>query len=99
VREVEDLKAKLVIRSKEIAQLTSKLEAANEEVEVSEVENLKAKLATGSKDIAQLTSMLKAANDEVQSLRTQLNAITNSTSWRLLGPARGMVTIARGRRQ
>ncbi len=99
VREVEDLKAKLVIRSKEIAQLTSKLEAANEEVEVSEVEDLKAKLATGSKDIVQLTSMLKAANDEVQSLRTQLNAITNSTSWRLLGPARSMVTIARGRRQ
>jgi FkbM family methyltransferase len=95
--EVEELKAKLATRSKEIAQLTSTLEAADKGAEAREVEELKAKLATRSKQIAQLTSTLEAANNEVQSLRSHIDAIINSTSWRLLGPARSIVTMARGR--
>ena len=61
------------------------------ETQENKASKLEASLAVRSKEIAHLTKLLEAANKKI-------NALTRSTSWRLMAPARGIADMVRRQR-
>ena len=101
--DIRKLDTELAVRLNEVVHLTRMLETSGKvaqqqmKVQSDKIKDLEVKLTTQSNDIAQQTKTLKQRNREVQILQAKLDALVNSTTWRVLEPVRKAVSMIRRR--